>query len=93
MDFVEFGSTRYTPSIRELRREVCASRENYAMLALLAASTAQFTFRSALEGEWELERTKQGAIVRARYSLRGDCLLYTSPSPRDQRGSRMPSSA
>ena len=26
-------------------------------------------------------------------SLLKDCLLYTSPSPRDQRGSRMPSSA
>ena len=26
-------------------------------------------------------------------SLVTDCLLYTSPSPRDQRGSRMPSSA
>ena len=26
-------------------------------------------------------------------SLRKFCLLYTSPSPRDQRGSRMPSSA
>ena len=25
--------------------------------------------------------------------LHGVCLLYTSPSPRDQRGSRMPSSA
>ena len=25
--------------------------------------------------------------------LASDCLLYTSPSPRDQRGSRMPSSA
>ena len=25
--------------------------------------------------------------------LQGGCLLYTSPSPRDQRGSRMPSSA
>ena len=25
--------------------------------------------------------------------LSGVCLLYTSPSPRDQRGSRMPSSA
>ena len=25
--------------------------------------------------------------------VRYDCLLYTSPSPRDQRGSRMPSSA
>ena len=28
----------------------------------------------------------------ARYCING-CLLYTSPSPRDQRGSRMPSSA
>ena len=27
------------------------------------------------------------------FSLSGTCLLYTSPSPRDQRGSRMPSSA
>ena len=27
------------------------------------------------------------------YSLYTTCLLYTSPSPRDQRGSRMPSSA
>ena len=26
-------------------------------------------------------------------TLNGPCLLYTSPSPRDQRGSRMPSSA
>ena len=27
------------------------------------------------------------------WTLTYDCLLYTSPSPRDQRGSRMPSSA
>ena len=27
------------------------------------------------------------------FDLTKDCLLYTSPSPRDQRGSRMPSSA
>ena len=27
------------------------------------------------------------------FNMVGDCLLYTSPSPRDQRGSRMPSSA
>ena len=32
------------------------------------------------------------AIVKARQQS-GTCLLYTSPSPRDQRGSRMPSSA
>ena len=35
------------------------------------------------------------SLERARfdYLLVEDCLLYTSPSPRDQRGSRMPSSA
>ena len=27
------------------------------------------------------------------FTTPGSCLLYTSPSPRDQRGSRMPSSA
>ena len=31
--------------------------------------------------------------VMAEKSLPATCLLYTSPSPRDQRGSRMPSSA
>ena len=30
---------------------------------------------------------------RIRFKLEENCLLYTSPSPRDQRGSRMPSSA
>ena len=33
---------------------------------------------------------RKGAIIH--YGSRS-CLLYTSPSPRDQRGSRMPSSA
>ena len=31
--------------------------------------------------------------IRHRMGLPLSCLLYTSPSPRDQRGSRMPSSA
>ena len=34
------------------------------------------------------EATTHRQLVRG-----GICLLYTSPSPRDQRGSRMPSSA
>ena len=33
------------------------------------------------------------AIEQAAIGQRKTCLLYTSPSPRDQRGSRMPSSA
>ena len=38
---------------------------------------------------------KRGArvITKAEGVYLWDCLLYTSPSPRDQRGSRMPSSA
>ena len=32
-------------------------------------------------------------LARRPMSLDSICLLYTSPSPRDQRGSRMPSSA
>ena len=35
-----------------------------------------------------------GATIGERFFIdHGTCLLYTSPSPRDQRGSRMPSSA
>ena len=33
------------------------------------------------------------ALDRVSATSSGTCLLYTSPSPRDQRGSRMPSSA
>ena len=35
-------------------------------------------------------KDKQDWILETKYNI---CLLYTSPSPRDQRGSRMPSSA
>ena len=40
-----------------------------------------------------LVRQLPGRIIGRTTDLSGNCLLYTSPSPRDQRGSRMPSSA
>ena len=40
----------------------------------------------------ELQESNQSAAGSAN-GLFFTCLLYTSPSPRDQRGSRMPSSA
>ena len=48
--------------------------------------------------EWDdrasLHRVDDGdGVLDAAKGLRSGCLLYTSPSPRDQRGSRMPSSA
>ena len=36
---------------------------------------------------------KKSNTMRVNTAHNDDCLLYTSPSPRDQRGSRMPSSA
>ena len=53
---------------------------------LLDAAIAAEDFAASLRAEL---RTKAVAAEEARYA----CLLYTSPSPRDQRGSRMPSSA
>ena len=37
------------------------------------------------------EFIEKASGIKTRHVI--DCLLYTSPSPRDQRGSRMPSSA
>ena len=49
--------------------------------------------RIALEAA-KLEAQKIKALAEAEaYAKQKVCLLYTSPSPRDQRGSRMPSSA
>ena len=46
-------------------------------------------------GDPTLADTDVGPLIRANEVTRVSecCLLYTSPSPRDQRGSRMPSSA
>ena len=55
-----------------------------AGLALLGLMVVYILFVTILEHELAFE------IITA-YGL--GCLLYTSPSPRDQRGSRMPSSA
>ena len=50
----------------------------------------------------KIEQPGEGDMLRMLAGISGfetdsnwfwDCLLYTSPSPRDQRGSRMPSSA
>ena len=53
---------------------------------------AKWSFFKAQLTSWEAQN--EALRARARVTLlRQICLLYTSPSPRDQRGSRMPSSA
>ena len=47
-------------------------------------------------GQRAIERQHKKGRLTARERIKlllDSCLLYTSPSPRDQRGSRMPSSA
>ena len=48
------------------------------------------SFSQGSFGNGSLESGSFGSIAPGSF---GGCLLYTSPSPRDQRGSRMPSSA
>ena len=48
---------------------------------------------SYLKTKVELEALQRSRFVNVVEDLYGSCLLYTSPSPRDKRQSRMPSSA
>ena len=41
----------------------------------------------------DTDMTIDNTELKAAMDQNGDCLLYTSPSPRDKRQSRMPSSA
>ena len=60
-----------------------------ALIALHGVGQSQ-SARALWEALRPLARANTNAIS---YALMEACLLYTSPSPRDQRGSRMPSSA
>ena len=50
-------------------------------------------YLDTLVDEWADGDVKGIGALMSNPVLYGSCLLYTSPSPRDQRGSRMPSSA
>ena len=49
-----------------------------------------YSWRNSAKGSWFIQSLTK---IFEENAERMDCLLYTSPSPRDQRGSRMPSSA
>ena len=56
----------------------------------LAVNLLMDRHRNALR---QLVRMRLDRKIQRRVDVSDVCLLYTSPSPRDQRGSRMPSSA
>ena len=71
--------------------------EELEILKLLLASRIFFEKKLNKLAFKTLENAERMAIPLDLYSILNEiyhtCLLYTSPSPRDQRGSRMPSSA
>ena len=76
-------------SIQALRDISFHVNEGEIVTLIGANGAGKTTTMHAISG---LLKPKTGDILYKGSSIKG-CLLYTSPSPRDQRGSRMPSSA
>ena len=79
-----FNTTLSEPG-EDIRRTVTFLAENVHDFAFVASK--DFLYEGGVSGDGETD-------VHVLYDKeRGDCLLYTSPSPRDRTRSRMPSSA
>ena len=65
-----------------------ASQKGSLFAAMVLGLSFNASMASVMGSTLGMFSTSVGHAIAA-----GACLLYTSPSPRDQRGSRMPSSA
>ena len=92
-------SVRWNATLEELARQRTALIGDVFISAAFIAYCGPFTapYRKLVVEDWVAQCEQKGIPASQAFSLphvMGDpCLLYTSPSPRDQRGSRMPSSA
>ena len=93
MDANGTGSTR----ILQHAEEAKSPRRILVRSLLKSRNKLRAKYRE-LRAECKRWRNQAAAVERSRSTWReralaGDCLLYTSPSPRDRTRSRMPSSA
>ena len=65
----------------------------YATVQNICGKFVPFTIKSVCMLQYRISAEKFVPFTIKKYVCYSICLLYTSPSPRDQRGSRMPSSA
>ena len=94
------GVTSYLDQLLPLQAGLTAAADYFKDLGedlsryLLSPGRQVQTLRESSEEAWVklYKADAYSASSQISYYLKG-CLLYTSPSPRDQRGSRMPSSA
>ena len=77
--------------LERARRATRAAADHYASLRSSVEFVAPSAGRAAMEARTPTSATK--AADHPPVELTNNCLLYTSPSPRDRQKSRMPSSA
>ena len=75
-----------------MRRTLLALLAAMALVWLVLLGQAAITHYRAMDTNPGVRQLAQG-LAGALATLEQPCLLYTSPSPRDKRQSRMPSSA
>ena len=63
------------------------------VIVFMSTNDSAYTFSTGAPSGKTGSPGDEGISCNSTYCHSGPCLLYTSPSPRDQRGSRMPSSA
>ena len=84
------GMRVHRPRTRRARAASARNRAPQATMAEGNAKHANYHDPCDLASDISERADAEGDLATFRYE---SCLLYTSPSPRDQRGSRMPSSA
>ena len=83
-------SVKYVPPIT---REVIDRKKRERWMEKLEANRIHRELQKSRVEEVQWLDSKGQPVTKDKPGANDDCLLYTSPSPRDQRGSRMPSSA
>ena len=68
-----------------------ATQNHENVIALFIYNNKNFDNQTEAQKWWVSKSLEVFKVDLSKHNI--NCLLYTSPSPRDQRGSRMPSSA
>ena len=89
----KFNYPKSTRSIEDGMRKYLLGDERLPSVTSILQATKSEEDKAALENWKQRVGYKEANKIKTEASSRGTCLLYTSPSPRDQRGTRMPSSA
>ena len=95
--YVGYGASKVAGVIigKEGNKEVNIEMEAAAVLdeVVVAGYGVRSKIKNLFKRKKQIESLPTKSISELAGTLAGVCLLYTSPSPRDQRGPRMPSSA